>query len=79
MKQLISISLTIKAYPKHGPSGYMTIPVYLYSEITLKILYQWCLINQCCNQKNQSNTSSGNIYSTKFDYCSPIRSKPAYY
>ena len=79
MKQLRSIPLTSKSYPKHDPSGYMTVPVYLYSERTLKTLYQWCLINHSWNQKSQSNPPSGNIYSTKFDYCSPIRNKPAYY
>jgi hypothetical protein len=79
MKQLISISLTIKAYPKHGPSGYMTIPVYLYSEITLQTLYHWCLINHRWYQKDQSNSPSSNIYSSQFDFRPLIRSKPVYY
>jgi len=79
MKLATLIQVAIESHPKHGPSGYMIIPVYLYSERTLQTLYQWCLINHCWNQKNQSNPSSVNIYPTKFDYCSPIRSKPAYY
>jgi hypothetical protein len=79
MKQLRSSSLTIKSYPKHGPSGCMTIPVYLYSERTLQTLYQWCLIKHSWNQKSRANPPSGNIYPTKIDYCSPIRNKPAYY
>jgi len=53
--QPTSISLTIKSNPKHDPSGYMAIPVYLSGEEKLQIDHPLRMISHLAYQTDQDN------------------------